>query len=254
MSERLERIASYIAAGETVADIGSDHGLLPIHLWESGKSPRVIISDIGEGPLLRAKINTKARFPNANFDLRRGNGLESVGRSEVDAVVIAGVGGRLIIDILSADADKTKSFFKYVFQPRNAADKLRKWLISEGFFIYGEALAREGRHICEITAVLTGGHNSGGETGRAPAIGDGREGEYYRKEMRYEISPLLFEREDPLLAEWIGGKIKKELMIAEDIEKLGKAERSRKAGERAEIRLETLRRLRESISARAGNL
>jgi hypothetical protein len=72
--------------------------------------------------------------------------------------------------------------------------------------------------------------------------------------MRYEISPLLFEREDPLLAEWIGGKIEKELVIAGDIEKLGKAERSRKAGERAGIRLETLRRLGESIAVRAENL
>ena len=62
LSDRLQMIADEIKKGETVADIGTDHGLLPIFLYESGRSPRVILGDINKGPLEKARENIALHF------------------------------------------------------------------------------------------------------------------------------------------------------------------------------------------------
>ncbi|MEL7656216.1 MAG: tRNA (adenine(22)-N(1))-methyltransferase TrmK, partial [Bacillota bacterium] len=63
LSDRLQKIADFIDQGESVADIGTDHGFLPISLWETGKSPHVILSDINAGPLDKARDNINKYYP-----------------------------------------------------------------------------------------------------------------------------------------------------------------------------------------------
>ncbi len=148
--KRLAAMAEYIHWGERVADIGTDHGLLPIFLFNQKISPKVILSDIRPGPLEKAKANLLAYSPEMAADLRLGNGLETLRSGEVDTVVIAGMGGMMITEILAKDQKKTRSFRKYILQPRNGQDKLRIWLYKNGYTVNKERLVKEGNHICEV--------------------------------------------------------------------------------------------------------
>lgn len=208
LSDRLKAIEALILPGETVADIGTDHGFLPMSLWETGKSPHVIMSDIGQGPLNKAETNISKHFHNHQFDIRIGNGLETLKPGEVDVVVIAGMGGLLISDIIGTDLNKARSFRRYILQPRSAQKRLRGWLIDNGFCITDEILVREGKYICEIISA-----NSWNESiEKVPNSCKITEWD----EMDLEISPILFVKKDPLLVEFVENKVRiEEKILAE---------------------------------------
>lgn len=150
LTDRLQLIADQIKKGETMADIGTDHGFLPLYLWEKGISPSVIMCDISEPSLAKAKAAAGAFQFGTELDFRAGDGLKVIKEGEVDDIVIAGMGGLLIRDILADDMVKTCSFKKYVMQPRNNSGQLRYWLCINGFDITSNLLVREGKFICEI--------------------------------------------------------------------------------------------------------
>jgi len=155
LSARLAAVASFVSAGESVADIGADHGYLPIYLVKEGISPFAILTDVQEGPLEKTRISVgKALSRDSKeaglISLRLGAGLSVLEKDEVDAVVIAGMGGETIISILSADPDKTKSFGKYILQPRTKVQELKNWLFNEGWEIKAETKADEKGRLCDI--------------------------------------------------------------------------------------------------------
>jgi len=147
LTDRLQLMADNITKGQTMADIGTDHGFLPLYLYENGICPKVILADVSAGSLDKAKENCGE---NEAFDYRLGDGLKVLEYGEVDAVAIAGMGGRLMCKILGVDIQKIKSYKKFILQPRNGQGELRKWLIDNGFYITRELLVREGKFICEI--------------------------------------------------------------------------------------------------------
>jgi tRNA (adenine22-N1)-methyltransferase len=154
LTDRLQTIANEIHIGETVADIGTDHGFLPIYLWEQGVSPKVIMADISSGSLKKAEDNCNYLHQEESFDLRLGSGIKVLNVGEVDAVVIAGMGGMLMAEILEDDLHKAKSFKKLILQPRTQVGFLRHWLCNNGFSIIKEQLVREGRFICEVITAI----------------------------------------------------------------------------------------------------
>lgn len=154
LSDRLKSIADEIKKGETVADIGTDHGFLPVYLWENHISPHVIMTDISPASLKKAEDNCQTEYPGIKFDLRTGDGLEPVRPAETDAVVMAGMGGLLMSEILGKNPSKSRSFGKIILQPRNHSGELRYWLYNNGFSIVKEKLVREGRFICEIITAV----------------------------------------------------------------------------------------------------
>lgn len=240
LSSRLSVIADCVGQDEKVADIGTDHGLLPIFLWKTQKSPKVILSDINEGPLIKAGKNINALAPEMHKDLRLGSGLETLGFGEVDTVIIAGMGGMLIKKILENDPEKSYSFRKYILQPRNSQDKLREWLCSHEFVITDECLAAEGRHICEVIVAVPGAlfNNMAVEAGEFVNEISGLE---------FEISPLLFIKKDPLLRDFLEQKINKEKKIIEQIYCKG-SEKSMKKLYNSQQRLIKLNQLFEQAS------
>lgn len=163
LTDRLQMIADEINTGETMADIGTDHGFLPVYLWENRICPKVIMTDVSRGSLDKAGENCSRLYPYEKFDLRLGSGLEVLDAGEVDTVVIAGMGGILMTQIMSYDMAKTMSIGKYVLQPRISSGRLRHWLLANGLSITGDRLVREGRFICNIiTAVTVSGANLAG--------------------------------------------------------------------------------------------
>lgn len=218
LSDRLQMIADEIKKGETVADIGTDHGLLPIFLYESGRCPKVILGDINKGPLEKARENIALHFGADALDddgnhacggalaLRLGSGLEPVAFGETDAVVIAGMGGILMTEILGLDLNHTKSFKKLILQPRNGSHKLRWWLKQNGFVITAEHLVVERKYICEIITVEPDQVTTDPAAESLAAIPLPED--IPDEALDLEISPLLYERKDPLLLPFIKNKIR----------------------------------------------
>lgn len=205
LSPRLRKIADQINPGETMADIGTDHGFLPIYLWENKVCPKVIMADISSGSLAKAKENCDMYYPGRTFDLRLGSGLEVLAAGEVDAVVMAGMGGILMTEILEKDSKKSLSFRKLVLQPRKDVGKLRYWLFDNGFSITNEALVREGKYICEIITAVP----------KEIAITRQMNGD----DIEYEFPHSLIDYKDDLLEEYLSTKRNLEAEILSNMKK-----------------------------------
>ena len=154
LTERLQKIYDQVRPGESVCDVGTDHGYVPLALLESGRSPNAIMSDISAGSLAKCKVNAEAMLPSlAPFDLRQGSGIEILKSGEVDTVIMAGMGGMLISEILEKDYHHSHSFKRYILQPRKHVGRLRYWLLDNDFTVVHEDLAREGKFIWPILTV-----------------------------------------------------------------------------------------------------
>jgi tRNA (adenine22-N1)-methyltransferase len=153
LTPRLAAIAREIEKGETMADIGTDHGFLPVALWEQGICPKVILADVNHGPLEKAKFNAAESHPGVEFDCRLGDGLKVIEPGEVDVIVIAGMGGTLMTEILGEDIEKTWSYKKLILQPRKDIGELRHWIYNHSMCITNEQLVWEGKYIWPILTV-----------------------------------------------------------------------------------------------------
>ena len=199
LTPRLKTIADEIEKGETMADIGTDHGFLPLYLWEMGVCPHVIMADISKGSLSKAEENCRSLHPDTAFDLRLGSGIEVLDTGEVEAVVIAGMGGILMTGILGADIEKSWSFKKLVLQPRNRIGQLRWWLYNNGFCISNEKLVREGKYICEVLTVVP----------REIAV----TGDLGPDDIEYEFPHKLIDFKNELTEEYLNKKLDLEKLI-----------------------------------------
>ena len=205
-SARMKDIIDQVLSGHTVADIGTDHAIIPIYLYKNGISPKVILTDNKEGPLDKARMNlAKFNLLADLSDIRLGDGLSVLNPGEVDTVIIAGMGGLLISDMLGCEIQKTKTFGKFILQPRTAAAELRKWLNCNGFSIVNEKLSVERGRVCEIITALP--------------CESWPDQEVFCCEMDYEIPPLLFRLKDPLLASFIDRKIRQTKEISVNVMK-----------------------------------
>ena len=203
LTPRLQKIADEIKPGETMADIGTDHGFLPLFLWEQGISPQVIMADISKGSLDKAAENCRLLAPDTDFDLRLGSGLEVLAPGEVDTVVMAGIGGNLICELLGKDLQKSWSFSKYILQPRRHIGRLRFWLYDNGFSITNEQLVREGKFICEVLTVVP----------KEVAMTRQMNAE----DIEYEFPLSLVRFRNDLTAEYLQGKLRLEREILESM-------------------------------------
>lgn len=136
-----------------MADIGTDHGFLPVALWEQGICPKVILADVNQGPLDKAKYNASLSHPGVEFDCRLGDGLQVIQPGEVDVIAIAGMGGTLMTEILEEDLEKTWSYKKLILQPRKDIGQLRHWIYNHSMCITNEQLVWEGKYIWPILTV-----------------------------------------------------------------------------------------------------
>lgn len=157
LKPRLQAAADMVRFGSRVADIGTDHAYLPTALILSGKIPSAVAADLRRGPLENAEETVRLNSIEDKVRLCLSDGLKGVSPDEVDDIVIAGMGGILISEILT-DAEWVKSKkYKLVLQPQSHDENVRKFLFENGFAITEEkACFEDGKvYIC-IAAVFTG--------------------------------------------------------------------------------------------------
>ncbi len=152
ISDRLMVMAILVGNLKTVADIGTDHGFLPIYLNQLEERKKIILTDISEKSLNKSKENVYFHLKNrdAVFDFRVGDGLDVLEENEVEAVCIGGMGGFLIATILAENFEIAHSLKRIILQPRNGQGKLRWWLENSGFKITANKVVMEGKVPCEI--------------------------------------------------------------------------------------------------------
>ncbi|MCL2388580.1 MAG: class I SAM-dependent methyltransferase [Defluviitaleaceae bacterium] len=139
---RLTAILNCIDKCETLADIGTDHAYLPIEAINAGLCERAIACDIGIGPLKMADFNIQTAGLQNRIETRLGDGLAPLQEGEADCIVIAGMGGMRILEILSAEPNKAKNA-KLILQPQHDLEELRRFLHANKYNIIEEKLAWE---------------------------------------------------------------------------------------------------------------
>ena len=154
LSPRLAKIAHMIPNSSTFADIGTDHGYLPVYLCNTGKAQHAIACDIKQAPLNRAKDTISTYNATKAVETRLGGGLSPIEIDEADAVVIAGMGGLLIADILNEGLNKLGKVKTLILQPMSAVPELRLFLALNNWTTMSEAVVVEGEKIYNIFSVL----------------------------------------------------------------------------------------------------
>ena len=158
LSHRLKVIAELVTAGNTAADIGTDHGYVPVYLLRSGISPQVIASDISEGSLSKARKNAVRFHLEDKMECRISDGLKAYVPGEADTCIISGMGGILITDILTSSEDAARSFKEFILSPQRNPELVRECLAELGFkIVYDEVLEEKGKKYVIIKAVNTAG-------------------------------------------------------------------------------------------------
>lgn len=157
LNGRLKAIADEVLPCETLFDVGTDHAYIPIYLTLKRVCREAVAADVRRGPLIRAEENIRSRGLADKITVRLGAGLEPLDVGERDAVVIAGMGGKLITKILSDGYTKARNASGLILQPMTAPEALREWLYLNGFDIYSEKLVSDGGKLyCVISARWTG--------------------------------------------------------------------------------------------------
>lgn len=143
LTKRLKRIASYVPKGNIVADVGTDHGYIPIYLVISGISPFVYAMDIRKGPLEKAKHNIQSYHIENSVETILSDGLKELGNRKVDTLIIAGMGGMLIHKILTEEQDKLKDIAHLILSPHLDVEQVRRTVHQLGFYITQEDFIEE---------------------------------------------------------------------------------------------------------------
>ena len=153
LSNRLQTIASLVKTGSRIADIGTDHGFLPIYLAQAGVITHAVAMDIRKGPLARAEEHVGAYGLTEMIETRLSDGLEKLNAGEADTVIIAGMGGPLILEILSRGMAVVPSVKQFILSPQSDWNGFRKGLKQMGFVQLGEDMVCEDGKYYLITEV-----------------------------------------------------------------------------------------------------
>lgn len=143
LSKRLQAVARLVTPGSRLADVGTDHGYVPIWLFEQGKILSAIAMDLRKGPLERAREHIQMHGLDAHIETRLSDGLDKLLPGEADSIVIAGMGGMLVVKILSQGQKVLSSVKELILQPQSDLDAVREYLHRTGFVIVKEDMIFE---------------------------------------------------------------------------------------------------------------
>lgn len=181
-----------VPSGSRIADIGTDHGYVPICLAEEGRILSALAMDVREGPLARAREHVeeyrqKARsrgLPECPIEVRLSDGLKELKAGEADTVIIAGMGGELELYILEEGKALWDSIRTWILSPQSDLHKVRHYLADHGFFIQDEVMLKEDGKFYTVMKVVRGTMK-------------------YEGEAQYLYGRKLIEKQDPVLKEYL---------------------------------------------------
>lgn len=225
LTKRLALLSKYVPAQATVADIGTDHAYLPIFLIESGLSPKVIATDLKAGPLASARQAVAEHRLQEQIVLRLGYGLQPLVPAEVEVLILAGLGGNTIREILACKAEEVLAGVRrLIMQPMADAEALRFWLVKNGWKIFDEQLINENKRLYQIIVA-------------EPGL------ELTSDPFYLELGPRLIEKKDPLLPLYLENIRKQYKQVLEGVS----AGKSQAARQKAMLIQHKITRLEEVV-------
>lgn len=207
LSHRLKTIASYIPSQMHVADIGGDHAFLLLSLAEQGRLRKGIVGEKNNGPFQVALKNVAQQGYASIIDVRLGDGLDILHTEEVDVIVIAGMGGMLIRQILEAGKEKLIGIKRLILQPNNASFLVREWLIEHHYKLIHETIVEENEILYEILIA---------------DFDDKEDAQYHQSSLSRDIltniGPILWEKKHPLLVRRLQEELVKKKRVIHELQ------------------------------------
>lgn len=156
LSKRLLAVSEMVTSNSRLADIGTDHGYIPIYLIENKRIPRAIAMDVNKGPLNRAKENIELHGLGEYIETRLSDGAAALHSGEADAVVIAGMGGGLVIKILTEGSEVLESVKELILQPQSELAFVRRHLQDNHYAVIEENMVLDDGKYYPMMKVIHG--------------------------------------------------------------------------------------------------
>lgn len=235
LSKRLQAVAGLVSNGNRLVDVGTDHGYIPIYLVQKGVVPSAIAMDVRKGPLSRAEEHIAKAGLGEYITCRLSDGLEKLEAGEGDSLILAGMGGNLMVRILLEKPQVLMSFRELILQPQSAQYLVRKTMEENGWETVFEDMIFEDGKYYPMMRLVQGNVNP---DGKAPLV----------KEAEYTYGKLLLKEKNPVLKEYL---LKQQILckkIKDDL--LGRL--SEKTSDSVEGRLRELEHEMEILEAALG--
>ncbi len=226
LSKRLTTIADMVTIGNRLADIGTDHGFLPLYLLEQGRIPSALAMDVNQGPLDRAIEHIQTNHYQQHIETRLSDGLEKLIPGEVDTIVIAGMGGGLMVRILTKELCKLEGVKELILQPQSEPQEVRCCLENIGFSIVDEEMLEEdGKYYVVIRGIPSERKES-------------------LSSLEHMYGPILLQKQHPVLLEWL----QRELGVCQEIlDRLSGEGLGEKAQQRRQEIMEKQQMLKDAV-------
>ncbi|MBO5303181.1 MAG: SAM-dependent methyltransferase [Lachnospiraceae bacterium] len=143
LSDRLQHLADMVSENTVLADVGTDHGYIPIYLLQSKKIKKAYAMDIGKGPLQRAKEHIEECGLGDYIETRLSDGVAALSLDEADTILIAGMGGGLVLHILTEGESVVAAADELILQPQSEIERVREYLYQKGYVIDKEDMVCE---------------------------------------------------------------------------------------------------------------
>lgn len=185
LTKRLQACADLVTPGCRLADIGCDHGYVPVWLMQNGKITRAIAADINEGPLSSCRSLVRDCHLEDGIDCVLSDGFKQIPLDTVEDILIAGMGGELIAAILSAAGNLIGKHL--ILNPMTHPELVRQWLYQNGFVIQHDRIVADGGHHYNVMDAVYAGEPSSTDDVRCflGAINDFSDKEYFTHLVHY---------------------------------------------------------------------
>ncbi len=238
LSKRLTMVVDQVPKTETLADVGCDHAYISISMIQRGTVKKAIAMDVNRGPLQRAADNIEQYGYTDQITTRLSNGLEHLIPGEADCIVIAGMGGNLMIQILTEGSECVEKAKDIILQPQSEISSVRHYLHKIGYQIIEEDMCLEdGKYYTVLHAV--------NQSGVLP--------EEYPHEYEYRYGKELLDHVHPVLVEYLNKEIKKYTQIKYCLER----NKTKNTKERLPAFLTEMTELKEALTClqqKGGNI
>lgn len=203
LSKRLTALANMVTDGNRLADIGTDHGYIPIYLCQTGKIPSALAMDIGNGPLQQAQTHIAEHGLSEQIKTRLSDGMAALQFGEADTILIAGMGGGLVMKILSEGAEKLTGKEELILQPQSEIALVREFLRVRNFQILNEDMILEDGKYYPMMKVSQ--QKAAEQTKILP------------QEVADAFGPVLLQKRHPVLKEWLERELRTTNSVIEQL-------------------------------------
>ena len=245
LSRRLKALVQMVPHGVKIADIGTDHAFLPCYLLREKIASAAIGVEVNKGPYHKACATVEEYDLLEKIEIRLGDGLAVIKPGEVNAIIIAGMGGTVIRDILEKSPQVVASLDKLIIQPMRAPELVREWLVEHAWSISEEELIYEDKRFYQIIGAIPQRSENRKSVGVqfSPVLMN----EFILNELETLYGPILMNKRHPLLA----GLVEKDMKgLQEIINELAKSDTkdAQKRLIKYQEKLQELKELKEWLS------